>query len=346
MPVKRDGFEPLLDLLTANSARYFGEATAAIEPVLRIERPFSSLLRLRIGTGARSFHAFLKVFKPRRSTAEELAQLRRWVLREYDATARLHEAFAALPGLSAVRPIAVFPDRLALVTEEAAGLPFDRVLRDGLWGRRIPAPLADTAARVGAWIRTYQEVTPGPGVLSLAERREYLDERLRAVSLAAVITETDRATALARFDQLAGLVGEADLRLVAIHADLCPANVLVAPDGSVTILDFAMAKTGSRLHDLAHFYMHLEFQRWRPRPRSSAIGEVERALLEGFESVAIGSHPLFRLMLLQHVVCHIAQLTQHTSGPLQPAQRWLARRRWRRCARMPGVELGTGVAAG
>jgi len=342
--VNCQGFDPLLKQLADGAGQYFGDASAAILPVARLERPFSSLLRLRVATSRGVFHAFLKVFKPRLATEDELAQLRRWVLREFNATARLHESVSGRHGLSAVRPIAVFPDRLALITEEVVGQPLDEVLRDGLRGRPIPAPLTTIARNIGAWTAMYQQVTPTTGLLSLAERRDYLDVRLRALTAAGVLPATEYSEVLARFDDLAPRVDDASLRLVAIHADLCPANVFIGDGGAVTVLDFAMAKTGARFHDIAHLYMHLQMHRshlrgldiGRGSRGAGTLAAMNDALLAGFDEGTTAGDPLFRLMLLQHVVCHVAQLAQG-SGVLQPARRWRARRRWLRCSRFEGL---------
>jgi len=348
VPLRTDGFEPLLSVLSGNAQQYFGDANAVVEPVARLDRPFSALLRLRVTASGRQSHAFLKVFRPRTSTPEEIAQLRRFVEREFRATQRLHEALAGRGGLSAIRPLAVLPDDLAILTEEVAGTTFDRVLRDALWGRRVPVPVGAIAERIGAWVRTYQRVIDAGGLLSLDERREYLDVRLRKLIDAGVLAESDRADALSRFDELAPAVGEPAQPLVAIHADLCPSNILVDSAGAVTILDFAMAKSGPRFHDISHLYMHLEFLRWRPRLKSGTVDEAQSALMRGYEDASATTDPLFVLMLLQHVVCHVAMLAERPSGPLDPAYRWFVRRRWVKCARMPGLGLSgrAGTRAG
>ena len=39
-------------------------------------------------------------------------------------------------------------------------------------------------------------------------------------------------------------------------------------------------------------------------------------------------------MLLQHLVCHVALLAERQTGHLEPAYRWLLRRRWAKCTRI------------
>ena len=139
------------------------------------------------------------------------------------------------------------------------------------------------------------------------------------------------------FDQIAAEIGSRPLRLVAIHADLCPTNILVGPDGGVTVLDFAMARSGTRFHDLAHLYMHLKFTRWRPRLKPAIVNAAQEALLRGYDPAVSADDPLFRLMLLQHLVCHVAFLAERQTGALEPAYRWFLRRHWARCAPVLGL---------
>ena len=84
-----------------------------------------------------------------------------------------------------------------------------------------------------------------------------------------MLTAGDRALALRVFDQLAARVSLPAPPLVAIHADLTPTNIIVGTDGRVTILDFAMAKSGARHHDVSHLFFHFDRLSWRrlmPRP--------------------------------------------------------------------------------
>ncbi len=336
MGCNTEGFEGILAQLLSGAEEFFGDARATIEPVARIQRPFSVLLRLRIHAGGREFYGFLKMYQPLLPGDQPIAQLRRWIVREYHATMRLHEAVKGRPGLRAVRPIALFPDQLAIVTEEVLGEQFDRLVRRALWGRGSVEAVEQVARRIGAWVRTYQDVTPVEGTLSLAERREYLDVRLRRLT-GDVLTPADREFALRRGDELAPRVSPADLGLVAIHADLSPTNIMVGADGAVTILDFAMAKTGARYHDIAHLFLHLERLRWRPHPRRNLVSRLQAAILNGYDEALTPSDPLFALMLLQHAACYISQLAERDLGVLRPPYRALLKHRWQKSLDTPGL---------
>lgn len=331
MRPRTDGFDGTLAALAGDADRYFGDPNALLEPVARFERPFSILLRIRVDAAGRRTHAFLKVFKPRHSTPEEIAQLRRFVEREYRAATALHQTVTGRPGLTALRPLALFPEQLAIVTEEVEGKTLDRVLREGVWRRSVRPQVGAAAARVGRWVRTYQGVTAAEGVVSTDGLRAYLDVRLRNLT-SVVIAPEERERVLRAFDAVAGRV--APEPLVAIHADLCPANILVGPKGDVTVLDFAMAKSGTRLHDLAHLFMHLEFFGWKSYVPASYVRALQQALLEGYDAGLAENDPLFTLMLLQHVVCHIALLAEQRRGARWPLSRRGIRRRWERCFEM------------
>ena len=183
----------------------------------------------------------------------------------------------------------------------------------------------------------YQQVIEAEGLLSLDESRGYLDARVKRLMAAGVFAEGDRKLVLDYFDTIAALVAPESTALVAVHADLCPTNILIGLDGGVTILDFAMAKMGARDHDAAHLFMHLEFLRWRPHLRSHVIDDAQEALARGYDPAASTADPLFRLMLLQHLVCHLALLAERQTGHLEPAYRWLLRRRWAKCTRIASL---------
>ena len=203
MTPRTDGFGPVLDALADDAERCLGDSKATIDPVSRMERPFSALLRLRVTTRTATSHVFLKMYKPRPPVPyEPPTDLSQMVQEEFAATQRMYLALNGRPGLAAPRPLAVFPDHQAIVTEEVEGESFDRLLRAEAWRMTPSRMLQAVATRIGAWIREYQRVCPASGHLSLAAQREYLDERLRHIT-PRILSADERARALDLFDQLA-----------------------------------------------------------------------------------------------------------------------------------------------
>jgi len=324
------GLSDVLDALRVRSDVLFGHPDTCFQALTFFDRPFSTVVRLRIEPPAGSpLYAFTKIYKTRlwqpyetpRSAAEVVEQ-------EFAATSRLYAALSGRPGFASPRPIASFPEHGAIVTGELEGSPLDRALRRP---RRGSTPLLlSIATRIAAWLRAYQasqEAEPR-GYWDADANRAYLDDRLRHITPRFLPVEA-RHEALALFDRIAAEVTGAE-PLVAIHADLCPGNILIMPGGGIAVLDFATAQQGTRFHDIAHLYLHLELARRRVRRRVD-LGAMQEALMAGFDRASSVSHPLFRLMLLQHIVCHVTQLADSAGWRPRAAVRALARWRWNNC---------------
>jgi hypothetical protein len=326
----------VLDALKAQAETLFGHPATVFEPVATFDRPYSTVLRLRVVTPeCTPSYAFVKIYKVRPVLPYFTPPAPADVVREeFAATSRLHDALAGRPGLSSPRPIASFPEHGAIVTQELQGMPLDRALR--LWrpGRRAPT-LEAVATRIGVWLRAYQRSGGARGIWSPDDTRAYLDDRLRHV--ARVVGDTARTRALATFDRIAAELPAERESLVPIHADLCPGNIMVTPGGGVAVMDFATEQSGTRYHDIAHLYLHFELARGRARRRGIALGPVQDTLLAAFDRPSALWDPLFRLMLLQHVVCHVTHIADGGGWGPPLALRALARWRWRTFFAMPAL---------
>ena len=346
MPQQCDPFDTLLSHLSRDRSTEFGRPGARVDVLRRIEGPFSSVRQVRItAPSSAPTVAYIKILKSHGEGAEELARLDRMVAREHKTLLTVHRAAEHHAKLRTVRPIAYVPQLRAIVTEAVPGHSLSEVLKHG---QRDRERLASAAAGVGAWIRLYQTLDDPARDVELAERRQYLDERLQLLERR-VLSSADRRNVLALFDRLARNVGVPHVHGVRIHGDLAPTNIIVDPEGRVAVLDFTMVKAGTVYHDITHLYFHLELMRLRRRRRWPHLGAVQQALLEGYREGLTAEDPLFRLMLLQHAVCHVALLAERRSRRFAAAYHWLARRRWRLCEQMfgpDGVVLSGAATAG
>jgi hypothetical protein len=324
-----NGFETVLERLKADAQTPFGVPGAVVEPLRRIDGPYSSVLRVRVTAGERTTHAYIKVSRPRDATPEEAARVQRFLLREYRATCSLRDALEGRADVGALRPIALIPEANAIVTEEVSGQPLGALVRRA---RQPEASLLESFRRVGCWVRLYQRLDSPVGSVDLSERRAYLDERLSLLD-GRILTATERGDVLARVDALRAKAGDRPIPAVPIHADLTPMNVIIGADGRVTVLDFAMAKTGTTLHDLAHMHFHVSLAAARRRNRQSLFAAFQRELLVGYDKTLTAADPLFQLMLWQHAVCHVAMLAERRLPTGDFAYRWFVKRRWRSCLR-------------
>jgi hypothetical protein len=121
-------------------------------------------------------------------------------------------------------------------------------------------------------------------------------------------------------------------------------NLIVDDRGRITALDFTMAKTGTAHHDSSHVYFHLELMAARRRAQAPMFRALQTAMLQGYSPSLSAQDPLFRMMLLQHGVCHVALLAERRVPLVDLAYRWFLRRRWQLCDRMSAIEPALRVA--
>jgi hypothetical protein len=324
VPTRRPADEALvevLDRLAARSAAYFGASPVSFRTLSHVVRPYSDVTRIDVAGAGTPARIFVKIFRPRSDAPGEIEFMARRVQKDFDTTRRLHAALERSPGLGVVRPIACFPDCLAMVTAEAPG---DTMLvtleREARWWPR-PATLdrlAEALSRVGRWLAAFQATGTGHEPLSLAEVETYLDVRLRRLveRPRARVTEASRAAILEAFARRRARVPDAHLASVPVHADLAMGNIL-ADTAGITVLDLAMSGSGCRYHDLAHLHMQLELLAAKPAFRPRTIAALQRALLAGYEPGLEAGAPLFELMLLQHRACHLLGLVERRAGRLE-----------------------------
>jgi hypothetical protein len=308
-------FRPVLRKLAADGRQYFGSDRVALEPLRQLDRPFSTLLEIRVAREADPTAAltgaFVKILKPRADTPAEIASMRQNVLKDFEVTSRVQRGLATYPGLSAVRPIACFPEDLAIVTERAQGVTLSHLLARGAAGWPSTQTIEHLSAmlrQVGAWLRAAQAAFPQDGNISSDWIRAYFDKRLDQLERSGLMRLTTQGRcSIERYrDRLLDEAG-GELTPVWIHADLCPENI-IACDGGVAVLDFTMAKSGTRYTDLAHLYLRIDGMLAKPWFRPRVIARLQRALVDAFEPGLTVDRPLFALMLLQHVICHLVVL--------------------------------------
>jgi hypothetical protein len=324
----------VLRKLVADGRLYFGSDEVAVEPVRQVERAYSTLLQIRILGSDGPQGAFVKILKPRADTPAERASMQRNVVRDFEMTRSVREALAGCAGLTAVRPIACFPEDLAIVTGEAAGPTLSEVLARGAAGWPGPTASRRMSAllrRSGAWLRAAQAALPQDRAIDVETMRAYLDRRLAELEMSGPVrlTRAGRSAVERYRDRLMRDLGRESFHPVWIHADFCPENIITA-DGQITVLDFLMARSGTVYHDAAHLFMHLDSMKVKPWFRSAVIDRLQRDLLEGFEPGLQPQRPLFALMLLQHVICHLVTLQEVSPGRAARFYRAALHRRHRR----------------
>lgn len=294
-------------------------------------RPYSDVARVRYSGGQASGTFYAKVFRPRAPGQDERDFMAQRVKRDFEVTARLYREMRRHESIAVPRPLACYPELLAVVTEAAPGVPLLDVLESE--GRfRVPQErldyLRDSLARVGRWVKVFQDSGPTSPTVEYADVATYIDLRLQRLVAhpSFAFTESDRAAVLSAIEATWPALAESDRVAVPLHADMALGNILVARSG-VTVLDLAMTSGGTRFHDVAHLFMQLDLLTAKPSFRRSTVSSLQRALLDGYEPGVSDASPLFRIMLLQHVVCHASGLLHRPAGRLARLyNRWVLRR--------------------
>jgi aminoglycoside phosphotransferase (APT) family kinase protein len=305
-------FEPVLARLRSDACTHFDRDDLQLEPTHLHERVLSYVLRLavRCPGNVPLPHLFVKIFKPRPSPGMEAMRAR--LQHDFDVTRRTHLAMASLEDLGAIRPVACYPDQLAIVTEETPGQTFAAYVEShARWfpHRDTLAELERVTGNVGRWVAAFQRTDPTIGIVSLSDLRQYIDVRLERMVLEphAMWTAADRRRTLLHIDRLAATVPDVDLTEVIVHADLAPGNIIVG-HARVVVLDFAMTRRGNRMHDITRLFTQLEMLAAKPQFRGAVIARLQSALVKGFDARLTDKHPLFRLLLLLHRVNHLNTL--------------------------------------
>jgi hypothetical protein len=196
-------FRPALDRLREESDLHFNSARVAFEPLSWMERRGSRLLRVRIRTSTTDLVAFVKVCKVDPKDLKEVQKRRRRILLDVETAQRVLRAMQGVPGVSAVRPIAVFPDELSVVSVEFKGQTLARVLNErAAWfpQRRTLDELRAILSCIGPWVRALHTIAPAGQRFSLDGMREYLEIRLARLVKAQVLTPQDRLGVLGFFE--------------------------------------------------------------------------------------------------------------------------------------------------
>jgi hypothetical protein len=326
-------FRPVVAQLIQDGRRYFGSDVAAICARHVVARPFSSLARVRVDTASGTVGAYIKILKPRADTPEEVASMQQNVRRDFEMTSRVRSALSDRPGLDAVPLIACFPDHLALVSVEVEGRTLSAHLARSAAGWPSDASmrrLSKHLHRIGSWLKATQKGVAPERAIDPDAMRVYLDKRFDDLEGGDSIrlTRGGRAVLEKYRDRLIYDAGGQRLVPKWIHADFCPDNIIIG-DGAVTVLDLMMAKTGTVYHDISHLYMHLDAMKAKPWFRPPVVDQLLHALLEGFEPGLDAKRPLFALLRLQHVICHLVALQSAGSSRAVDFYRNRIRRRHR-----------------
>jgi serine/threonine protein kinase len=309
------------------------DALGEVRVVAEQPRRHSRVLRLAAARdGGRLFVKQVKLEGRGPGEGERLA-LR--VRREYEILRRVHDGMPRDPRLGCVRPVACFPEHLALVMEEAPGHTLNAEFRrhGRPWNpsaRR--ATLAEHARRVGLWVQRFQELTASPEdpAPRLAELRSEIHDFLRTLEARdRIVFPAELARGIREFvdGSLAAARG-ASIRVAGATGEISPENMLIH-DGRVTFVDFGMYSLRPVHSDPAMFYQHLHTMRLKPLYHPALVRALKDAFLAGYGRPDLARDRLFQCYRIKYRLSRMEAESGRKWGAFDPARKLFYRGSWR-----------------
>lgn len=324
---------PIIAAIEREAASWFGGPVDAVTPEQLVERPSSDQLLVRVRMRTRTAGVSVRVWRVMNERPQDRRKVEERVRREFQVTLECWHAFNGAGSIGCVRPLAYFPEHLAIATEEAPGQPLSELLE------RVLLPFAPKADRqlldhschgLAAWLRQFHQVGGGETSADPAALTEYIDTRLRRLVANPMsgFTAADRLRVLLVTAWLVGRLHAHELVEVPIHGELRPANIIVDP-ARLTVLECTSGRRGLVLHDLASVYMHVGLFASDHRYSSALIRDVQKKLLHAFDETLDLQRPVMRVALLVNIVNHYALLAARHTPSIATLADWRLMRRHR-----------------
>jgi aminoglycoside phosphotransferase len=292
-------------------------------------RPFSYVARVERETAVNRHRVIVKIPRLRPGKIDRRVPALKL---EMAAAQTLASTLRGQTELSVPDVVAFYPDIPALVWDEVAGETLEmlaaRTAR-GLPGNAALARLESAFHGAGRWLRALQDGSEvEAGEFSLSEMSEYIDVRLRRISdLGPRGLDVYWRARVKRVFTEARLQGDA-LRLTAVHGDFSLSNVMF--DGTrVVAIDFSRFGIGSRYYDITRLYHQTGLLLHKPWFLPSTVRRLRRALLNGFDPAMREDEPMFRLFVIQHLLCHwlgLLKTAARDPWPVRGFNRWVGYR--------------------
>ena len=340
---------PVISAIEREAPAWFGGPIDAVTPEQHVERSSSDLLILRIHTRTRITGVSVRIWRVTDERPHDRQRVEERVRREFQVTMDCWHAFSGAGQVGCVRPLAYFPEYLAIATEEAPGRPLSELLE------RVLLPFASKPDRtllergcqgLADWLRQFHRFGNGETVADPASITEYIDTRLRRLvaNPMAGFTAADRVRVLLVTAWLVGRLQPQELVEVPIHGEMAPAKIIIDP-AQLTVLDCTSGRRGLALHDLASVYMHIGLFASDHRYSAALIRDVQRRFLHAFDSTLDVQRPALRAALLLNVVNHYSLLAAQRTASVAALSDWRVMRRHRSWLRRLESGVHAAVAA-
>ena len=280
--------------------------------VRHLVRPYSEVYRLQLVAPAIRF-VYVKILTPGAKFEKNPEKYLTRLATEFNAARRLQTALQNEAEIAVIKPLAYFPEWLAIITAEASGVTLAELINRE--GRFWPAAekleqLTKHCRRAGQALATMQKVTAEAARFDPTGLLEYIDERLQRLvkSEETPLAATDRQQIIKFLEHAIAAIPMPQLGLCGTHGDYAPFNVLATAE-KITVADFTMFKAGSVYNDLTYFYHRLEGYLHKPVFRPATVQRLQEAFVAGY-GAAMGNSKsppgnndvLFKIFWIKHIV--------------------------------------------
>ncbi len=291
-------------------------------------RPFSCVAHVDIESAAGVRPVLVKI--PRWVPPKADRRLQQ-LEKEFSAARFLATVFEGATDLGVPAVVAFYPDVPAIVWARLDGATLGELITQsgvGFPGEPQLRALEDACHGAGCWLRALQAATAvTDSHVSRQTMLDYVNVRLEAIDSARPgELGPDLREAVLGVIRDARLT-PADLRLAAIHGDFSLSNIM-REHGRTVPLDFARFGIGSVYYDVTRLYHQLGLLLHKPWYRPSTVARLRRALLVGYDPELNQDRTVFRLYLIQHLLCHWLGRLKPTaaSGPVRGFHWWVGQR--------------------
>lgn len=316
-----DGIEQVMKMLRAQREELWPAAPPNdIRIVRHVVRPYSDIYRLQLVAPLARLPAlpprfiYVKILSRRTTFQSNPEKYLARLATEFTASRRLHEALGNAKEFGVIKPVAYYPEYLAMVTEEAPGAPLSTVIiSDGkLWPSTDKlARLATHCRRAGQALAAIQRATREASRYDPSELIEYIDVRMQRLleSKRVPFSAADRRQILRFLEAAIPAIPLEQLGTSGCHGDYAPFNLLASAD-KITVADFTMFKIGSVYNDLTYFCHRLEGYLHKPIYRPQTIRRLQDEFLRGYTEASgcagrerrTAEDLLFKIFWIKHVV--------------------------------------------
>ncbi|MEW6096850.1 MAG: hypothetical protein AB1567_10050 [bacterium] len=315
-------FKEIMNQLLITSKSYWeNDELIRLEPIRFFEMPYSNILKVKLIFKNGCQNIYIKIFKLEQETIQMLELdmdskkpievMENKIKIDFEMAKSLYQEFKKYPGYSTIKPIAVFPQYLAVVSEEIQGENLAKILeKEAMFYPTLNTlkTLSSYLNGCGKWLRIFQKITQKEknGKLNLDSIIEYVDIRMKkmADNPNVKFSKILREEVIKYFEKQKRCIKDSDLIISGIHGDFAPVNIIIDGD-RIICSDFNMSMYGSTYHDLTRFYHQLQLFLYKPIFRPKTILRLQKSFLGGYGvELDIISQPIFKLFMIQHVICH------------------------------------------